>query len=339
MALDGYLSPEEQRLQKQQKNLKATGKWANVAGTSLSWIPFVGPFLALAGAGIKAGTDIAAGKAQKREALVKEQRAAQLQASPIAPEFYKAQQAAQFAQLGGLGGYEQYRRNIEQSQAQSLNQAMQSATGGEQALVAASNIAAQSSAEQAKLAAQDAQQRAILGQESRAALETIGKQKTDAEIRKIAEQDKLRRAAAAFANAGTGNIMQGISGIADTTAQLGRTIYNTAQTAQANKVAKGEADANALDATQLRSDVNMANYQRQQYASERGEANSAIDSTKFAPQEEWMLTTPAETLTFEQKQQMSSKLGELRKDPVKNRVEIMMLQDAIDANAKTQAGS
>lgn len=338
MALDGYLSPEEQRLQKQQKNLKATGKWANVAGTSLSWIPFVGPFLALAGAGIKAGTDIAAGKAQKREALVKEQRAAQLQASPIAPEFYKAQQAAQFAQLGGLGGYEQYRRNIEQSQAQSLNQAMQSATGGEQALVAASNIAAQSSAEQAKLAAQDAQQRAILGQESRAALETIGKQKTDAEIRKIAEQDKLRRAAAAFANAGTGNIMQGISGIADTTAQLGRTIYNTAQTAQANKAAKGEAGANALDATQLRSDVNMANYERNQYNQDLG-GRTGVDAAKFAPQEEWMLTTPAETLTFEQKQQMSSKLGELRKDPVKNRVEIMMLQDAIDANAKTQAGS
>lgn len=249
MALDGYLSPEEQRLQKQQKNLKATGKWANVAGTSLSWIPFVGPFLALAGAGIKAGTDIAAGKAQKREALVKEQRAAQLQASPIAPEFPKAQQAAQFAQLGGLGGYEQYRRNIEQSQAQSLNQAMQSATGGEQALVAASNIAAQSSAEQAKLAAQDAQQRAILGQESRAALETIGKQKTDAEIRKIAEQDKLRRAAAAFANAGTGNIMQGISGIADTTAQLGRTIYNTAQNVKAKE--KQRIDEEGVDVTRM----------------------------------------------------------------------------------------
>lgn len=337
MALEGYVSPEEQRLQKKQKDLKNTGKWASVAGTSLSWIPFVGPFLALAGAGIKAGTDIAAGKAQKREALVKEQRAAQLQADPISSAYRKAQQAAELAQISGLGGYEQYRRNIEQNQAQALNQAMQSATGGEQALVAASNIASQSNAEQAKLAAQDAQQRIMLGQESRRALQTIGDQETASEIRKIAERDKLRRAGAAFANAGTGNIMQGISGIADTTAQLGRTIYNTAQTAKANKVANQDSEMSDLDATQLRSDVNMANYEREQYAKERGELNSAIDSSKFDPQEEWMLVTPAETLTFEQKQKMSSKLGELRKDPVKNRAEIMMLQDAIDANAKTQA--
>ena len=218
---------------------KDAGKWSNFAGNALSWIPFVGPFLQIAGMGAKAGLDIDAGKKMQRAALLKEQQAKQLQARAIAPEYIQAQKAAQFAAQGGLG-YEQYMQSVNQNQAQALNAARNSATGGDAALVAASNILGQTNAETNRLATQDALQRVSLGQEARQGLKTIADQKTARQVEQLAEQNKIRAAAAALSNAGTANIMSGIGTATDAVRQVGRTIFNTESDAKAAKQSKAE---------------------------------------------------------------------------------------------------
>lgn len=246
----------------QAKREKTGGNIAAGLGYGLSWIPFVGPFLAVAGQAIKAGLDASAGAKMKRAAVLKESQARQIQARPIPAEFIQAQKAAQMQALGGIGGYEKYKQGIQQSQAQQLNAIKNTATSGDAALVAASNALAQTNMENQKLAAADLQFRQGANENVIKQLNEIGLQKKLKQDEQMAQINLASKAAGAFANAGQALQLSAINTGTNAIGNLGSTIMNTVQSAKAAKQdqidTEGIEGPQAMGQTSIQSNMNTS---------------------------------------------------------------------------------
>lgn len=318
---------------RQAKREKTGGKIASGLGYGLSWIPYVGPFLAVAGQAIKAGLDASAGAKMKRAAVLKESQARQIQARPIAAEFIQAQKAAQMQALGGIGGYEKYKQGIQQSQAQQLNAIKNTATSGDAALVAASNALAQTNMENQKLAAADLQFRQGANENVIKQLNEIGLQKKLKQDEQMAQINLASKAAGAFANAGQALQLSAINTGTNAIGNLGSTIMNTAQSIKDKK----EEDTGSVFSEKDLQRTSDRNYM----ASERQDAyDKPIGKEKFAPEESWMYDSDHLSWTEDQKKNVSKKLNELNKNPFDNQQEIEYLRFKLDdINAAKNSGS
>lgn len=326
---DNYQSSfEETKAQLQNekaaRNQKTGGKIAQGLGYAFSWVPFVGPYLAVAGQAIKAGLDASAGAKMKRAAVLKENQARQLQARPISPEFIQAQKAAQFQALGGVGGYEKYKQGIQQNQAQQLNSIKNTATSGDAALVAASNALSQTNSANQNLAASDLQFRQNANEKVIEQLNQIGMQKRLKQDEQMQQQNLMSAAASKFANAGTALQLGAINTATDAVGNLGNAIMGTVQKAKMAKEENGGGDYTDAELQSVSDNNYMQMEAEQAY-------EKPVDKTKFTPEEDWMRNTDHKTWTDDQKNTVAEKIKVLNnQDPIKNAQEIQYLKYKLD---------